>query len=163
MIVHRVTLKGVLKAIPPGPAFMRGVLVAAAAIIRRRTSAGVDVRGQQFAPYVPAYALARQEAGRKVSPPDLRITGQMMGSLTIAMVNDGHGLLGFGGQHVNATLRKKSRKGVKAVASRATGNTPNSMLAAGNQRKRRFFALSPAEKTECIRKSISLLVKRAKK
>jgi len=157
MIVHRVTLKGVLKAIPPGPAFMRGVLVAAAAIIRRRTSAGVDVRGQQFVPYVPAYALARKEAGRKVSPPDLRITGQMMGSLTIAMVNDGHGLLGFGGQHVNATLGRKAR------ASRVTGNSPNSMLAAGNQRKRRFFALSPTEKTECIRKSISLLVKRAKK
>jgi hypothetical protein len=51
-------------------------------IIEQRTSKGVGFKGGKFKPYNSVYAAFRTSKGRSTTP-DLRFTGQMMGSMTV--------------------------------------------------------------------------------
>lgn len=49
--------------------------------ILQRTQAGLDAEGDKFKPYSQGHARARQKKGLQASTVDLRVTGQMLGSL----------------------------------------------------------------------------------
>ena len=51
--------------------------------IKARTAQGLDVDGQPFAPYTPAYAKQRAKLGLSTSPVDLRRTGELLDSMTV--------------------------------------------------------------------------------
>lgn len=61
----------------------------ATALVLLRTKQGLDVDGKPFAPYDPAYAAERQQAGLRTSPPDLARTGAMLGTITPLLTGDG--------------------------------------------------------------------------
>lgn len=57
--------------------------------IKERTLAGKDYAGKTFEKYSEAYAQKRREEGRRVYPPDLTITGQMLDALKVNFVKLG--------------------------------------------------------------------------
>jgi len=97
---------------------MAATVLQAQTIIKKRTSAGVDVNGKAFAPYSNAYSAFRSKSGRSTTP-DLMFSGRMMASM-------------------KATA--SSRRGV-LFFSRAE----ESKKAAFNNRTRKFFDLSKKE------------------
>lgn len=88
--------------------------------IELRTLRGVDVNGNTFAPYEPKYAKKRGDEGRRVSPPNLLVTGNMLNAITTKVVRTLETVLG--------TIFFNS--------------TQEALKARGNQQKRRFFGLS---------------------
>lgn len=62
--------------------------------IRRRVNRGLDAAGKPFAPYRPGTLKSRNKRGRQTAKVDLRITGEMVGSLT-ATSEDGAGVVFF--------------------------------------------------------------------
>lgn len=99
-------------------AAMTATVLQAQTIIKKRTSAGVDVNGKPFVPYSDAYKAFRAKSGRSTSP-DLMFSGRMMASM-------------------KGTASKT--KGV-LFFSRAE----ESKKAAFNNRSRKFFDLSDKE------------------
>jgi hypothetical protein len=97
---------------------MTAAILQAQTIIKKRTSAGVDVNGKAFAPYSNAYKAFRSKSGRSTTP-NLMFRGSMMNSMT-------------------ATASK--RRG-ELFFSKAE----DSKKAAFNNRTRRFFDLSKKE------------------
>jgi hypothetical protein len=54
-----------------------------------RTRNGLDVDGQPFQQYSEEYAIYKEKKGRNPSPPDLTISGAMLGSITSTVKNLG--------------------------------------------------------------------------
>lgn len=100
-----------------------------------RTSSGKDVTNKTFAKYTPQYADFKKSKGRKISPPDLTFTGEMLSSMRTAIYT--------GDTDKNIT---------QAVIS--FGDSKNGKKALGNMKKRNFFDLSEKQ-IEKIKKRIA--------
>jgi integrase len=85
-----------------------------------RTQQGKDVDGNSFAEYTEGYAKYRSKRGRKVSPPDLTFTGNMLASIQTTFQKTADAIIG-------TIFFSSAREALKAR---------------GNQEKRRFFGLS---------------------
>lgn len=100
--------------------------------IQLRTQRGQDVDGNAFPEYTPGYAERRRKRGRKVSPPDLLFTGNMLNSMQARVERTPDGATG-------TIYFASAREAAKA---------------AGNQRRRKFFGLSD-EQVARIKKTLT--------
>jgi hypothetical protein len=72
----------------PSEATMRAIGEQAITIIALRTKAGLDADHDYFKPYVRGYAEYRRRRNLRVSPPDLAVTGQMLGAMVATPERD---------------------------------------------------------------------------
>lgn len=77
-------------------------------IISDRTGRGVDADGRPFRPYSADYAEKKGGSGRKASPPDLTVTGEMLRRLRFLGYDAAKrtATIGFEGQHRNASFSR---------------------------------------------------------
>lgn len=90
--------------------------------IKKRTSEGKDVSGEDFIPYSNKYSLIRSEYGRPTNKVDLFFTGSMMGAIT-SDISDEQVVLYF-------------------MNTSDSSNTKNPLKAFFLNESRNFFALS---------------------
>ncbi len=117
---------------------------------RKRIKRGVDVHGQAFEAYDPAYRVNKDLAGRMVKNYWLRLSGDMLRSQKSRTRQRGRVIEGraeFSGSHAQYRFNKKKKgAGFTVTLSRVTGKkTPNALIAAANNRKRSFVGLSKAD------------------
>jgi hypothetical protein len=65
----------------PDPAIVRAIGEQAITIIALRTKSGIDADHRMFKPYVRGYADFRRRKNLRPNPPDLAVTGQMIGAM----------------------------------------------------------------------------------
>lgn len=68
-------------------------------VITSRTLAGIDANGDAFKPYVKAYANWRRRKTLRVTPPNLKVTGHMLGSIQHRKTGDNEITFGFQAPH----------------------------------------------------------------
>jgi hypothetical protein len=101
------------------------------AIIAARTTAGKDADEQSFAPYVPSYAKRREKNNDQVSPPNLTVTGHMLGSMRRGATTE-----------TETSITTTIEFGSETEANKARGN----------MKKRKFFALSDEQIKEITKR-----------
>jgi phage gpG-like protein len=101
--------------------------------IDKRTARGLDVNGQAFKPYSPAYRLFRMKNKRPVNIVNLNFYGTMMGAMT-------------------ADTDKSTAKIFFTNTSRGPGDTPAPQKAFFLNQTRNFFALSQQDVEDIVDK-----------
>jgi len=99
-------------------------------IVTLRTRKGLDADGDVFRPYVPKYAKWRAKRKLRTSPPDLTVTGHMLGSMTPAITGQSEVTVEF--------------NGAKEIAK-----------ALGNMSKRDFFDVRQDAELEAIMEDLA--------
>ena len=79
-------------------------------LIKIRTARGVDADGRAFRPYTRRYAILKGSTARRVSPPDLTLSGAMLGNLKTLRVQKRQVVIGFEGQHRQFRFGRRTRK-----------------------------------------------------
>jgi hypothetical protein len=139
-------------------------------IIKTRTARGVDADGKPFKPYSRRYQILKVSTGRSISPPDLTLSGAMLGNLKILRVQKRQVVIGFEGTHRRHRFSRRSRKSFVSVRTGPKVSTtagkrtlkrttsggqqetvPMAKVVLGNDRVRPFFHLrSPADRKDVI-------------
>jgi hypothetical protein len=158
--------------LPPAAraALLQQLAVLAVGRIKRRTKQGVDANGQRFKPYSEGYAYLRRRAGWQTSPPDLWLTGHMLGSMGVLEVTPEQALIGFSGSspRVKWKRRERARKHRKTgerltlTPEQQSKTIPNALKAYYNQHGRKprlFFALSTADRAFLLRHALKEILR----
>lgn len=121
---------------------LKTVGVEATSIIKTRTAKGISADGGQFRPYTPAYARLKRLSGRKSDPPDLTVSGKLLGNLKVLRITDDlRVVIGFEGQHLSRPLRRRGAKKRKG-AQYAAQSVPYATLVEALDRLRPFFRIT---------------------
>lgn len=102
----------------------------AISIITLRTRQGIDADGNRFKPYTKAYAKDRAKRNLRQSPPDLTVTGHMLGSQVPRVTGDNEVTVEF----------SSPREIAKAI---------------GNSRTRDFFDVRLEQEIEAIADTVA--------
>lgn len=156
------------------PGDVTGCLRRAAAqymrIQRERIRAGLDVDGEPFATYSAAYMSAKSRADRKVDPPDLRLTGQMLRSQAVVAGEMGADTViqvEFQGMHARAWFQKRGgpdSTGDDLVVHIGGGEAgSNAEVAARVDERRSFVGVSEAEYQRLAEDFLACLLAKAGK
>jgi phage gpG-like protein len=177
----QVRVRDLGQIIPPQvrEAILRHAATHAIGIILKRTAAGIDAEGRPFKAYAKGYAKLRAASGRRSSPVDLTLGGDMLASMTVLDVSAERALIGFQGSSTAYQFqRMRTKRGTKtsrwverSIAGGMTrrrklthtlarkGQRPpvaNAVKAAAHNKgnaflpRRHFFALSDAERREVL-------------
>lgn len=140
---------------------LQAAAVSAVSLIQRRTARGVDLDGRAFAPYSEGYARAKALSGRRSTPPDLTLTGQMLRNLKVkSRTNTGFSegllsqrvLIGVEGQHRDTRLlatgkqpkasNPRTQRGWRPrTLKRLPTTTPMAVVVASTHRRRPWFGV----------------------
>ncbi len=156
------------------PGDVTGCLKRAAAqymrIQRERIRSGLDVDGNAFQPYSASYWNAKSRADRKVDPPDLRLTGQMLRSQAVVageMGADTVVQVEFQGMHARAWFKKRGgpdSTGDDLVVHIGGGDAgSNAEVAARVDERRSFVGVSELEYQRLAEDFLACLLARAGK
>lgn len=86
---------------------VRAAAVEAIKIIKIRTARGRDIHGRVFPRYSERYGRDKKASGRRVNPPDLTLTGQMLGALKELRAEPRRAVIGWEGQRRAVRFRRE--------------------------------------------------------
>lgn len=92
-----------------------------AAIVIARTKKGLDADGKKFVAYKPGYEKQRAARGLRVSPPDLAVSGHMLGAMGPEVTGQSEVTVGFASEFEAkkaATNNDGSKQSVAATSSK---------------------------------------------
>jgi phage gpG-like protein len=105
-------IQNIVKQAAPHRADVRSALERQKERIIDRTQEGIDVDGQPFAPYSPGYAKEKASHGLNGGFPDLRWSGEMLGSLKVQSHSDTEYGIGIYGDEEDASKAEAHDNGV---------------------------------------------------
>lgn len=96
--------------------------------IKIRTARGIDADGRAFRPYTKRYATLKAATGRNSTPPDLTLSGAMLGNAKILRTQRRQVVIGFEGAHRAFRFSRASKRG-KSKGKRTLKRTSASGVA----------------------------------